>query len=1221
MTTVEVLAPLRLETRFVSPADRTDGVAQWLLRVRVYPDEFSVPRTVAPPSPDELDRLVEAVGSMSAVPPIDEAAAFARFAAAVGAGRGLGLWRRCVVADGAGGLTVDRTDQTEPSGPQVHGVVGLPTQLQVWFVLADGTRQPAATLALDVAGIAADLDITSFAGSAEVAAGTLPDTWWLSYRRAVEVGLAVDIDVGADPPALEALVVLGVGDTDAADLVDAHNAAAALAVLAPGTPTNTVEGEPTTDFGADADTVYPLLHLDPAAQESTGAALTALTGRLPADALPMLGGDLDLLGPGSLAVQGFWPVLWGRALRDVVTGDEPDIELARWARRYLAVEGPRPAIRIGEQPYGLLPTSAFTSWVADPDDSLTPVEDRILRWALAWCAGAAAAAESAHPWVDDADTDALLEVLGLHAPSRHWQVRPVADLVAVQVARIMAGMTPVTLTEWDADTAVSWRNWPAPAFPIAAAAHAGPVPGPPADAVDDPERLKELCTMEPEPLYFQRFDKLGLVGHLFRESLIAARAVVGEAITRWNDAGFVDLTQPLPLDDENAYRAYVMRGGQASVTQLETATDSNGALVAERFREVQKALVVVADLWADQHDALFGATLAALDTAAFRVDPWLTGLAERRLQGMITDRAPFLLGAYGWVDAPQPAAATGALAPGPTVAGLLHAPSRDQALTAALLRDAAVRHSADKRWDLTIDSAKVRDSIALAERVRLGLHPYEALGLEVEAVAGDWDVVRILRDNYALADGQDTRRVCDGAAVLAAARAGALVAGLPADLPDRLAPLDDVLDTYADLLMADGVHALVTGRADLANAAMEAAAGLGSPPELRAIRTPRAATTVRVGAWVLLPEGDVPPLTVGTAPADVADPAFAALVADELGADATTVDRQRLAGVLGGGDPHAPVPTLVGGSYDGRPATADDDLRAAMGADLDARLDRLRALTQTVHDAVAALDPDGAGSADEIAAVAGRWNVDLSSVAPDDPAAAAPATFDLQAALAAALADRLTASPAPPPGQTTDAALNLRRTALRALAGDAALPVLPVVAAELLPALHAAPDLDGVWLEIVAAVRPRLAALEAHQFGTPWPAALATPGGSTDPWLPAGPVLAAYGPAAVHPPARVAVAALDAWTDSVPGRRHTTAATFGFNAPKSRAPQAILLAVPPDLATRLDTAGLLEVVLQTRQLAHARAARPGDRGGLPYATPMPLVHASGPVSFLAGWPA
>ena len=46
--------------------------------------------------------------------------------------------------------------------------------------------------------------------------------------------------------------------------------------------------------------------------------------------------------------------------------------------------------------------------------------------------------------------------------------------------------------------------------------------------------------------------------------------------------------------------------------------------------------------------------LAALDTAAFRVDPWLTGIAERRLQRMIAGGAPFRLGAYGWVDAPAP---------------------------------------------------------------------------------------------------------------------------------------------------------------------------------------------------------------------------------------------------------------------------------------------------------------------------------------------------------------------------------------------------------------------------------------------------------------------------------------------------------------------------------------------------------------------------------------
>jgi hypothetical protein len=123
-----------------------------------------------------------------------------------------------------------------------------------------------------------------------------------------------------------------------------------------------------------------------------------------------------------------------------------------------------------------------------------------------------------------------------------------------------------------------------------------------------------------------------------------------------------------------------------------------------------------------------------------------------------------------------------------------------------------------------------------------------------------------------------------------------------------------------------------------------------------------------------------------------------------------------------------------------------------------------------------------------------------------------------------------------------------------------------------------------------------------------------------------GPVLVAYGTAAAGGaaapggPDTVAVAVLDAWTDSVPSRSHSTTAAFGFNAPKSRAPQAVLLAVPPDPEQRLGNAGLLDVVLETRELVHARAARPTDLAGLPYASPAPLVHASKQISFLAGWP-
>jgi hypothetical protein len=891
---------------------------------------------------------------------------------------------------------------------------------------------------------------------------------------------------------------------------------------------------------------------------------------------------------------------------------------------------------VGEQPYGLLPTSSFNAWVDAPGDPLAGIEASIREWALPWRASAAAAARAARGRTAGEDTRGLLDVLGLHAPSRYWEVRAIADLYDLQAQRALAGMPPLN-TAWDDNTARALRTIPSALAPIGRAPGEAAIPGPPLDEVEDGDLLKSLCAMEPEQIFGHERHKLGLVGHLFREALIAARAVIGDSVTRLRAGTPIALGQSLPWADENAYRSAFFQGTNLAVAELRAGADAGGRVVAERFKEVQEALVVFADLWKRMSKALFRAVLAALDTAAFRVDPWLTGIAERRLQSMIATRAPFRLGAYGWVDAPAPysALAGEALTPGPTSAGLLHAPSPAQALTAALLRDAAVRYPGSDRWNLTIDSAKIRASVALAERVRLGLHPYEALGLEVEKLAGDWNVVRLLRKEYPLAADQQERRVCDGQKVLRAAREGTLVLvpGLPVDLADRLAPLDEVLDTYADLLVADGVHALVTGRADLANAAMEAAAGLGAPPDLRAIRTPRQATTVRVSTWALLPPGD------GRGgrnadPAEMADPAFAATLEAEVGAGAISAmdaasreQRDRFAVVLGGAGDEPALPSLTGGEYEGLPASADADLRSAIATDLRARLVRIIAFARAAHDALAALDPHDVGTDALIDAAAVRWTVDLAGLAPADPAMAAPTTAERLTAVVAALADRLSAAassvpagaaPSPPP----DGFISAVRRAIRTVAGRPDLPVLPIVARSLLPVLRLNEDLDNIWLEIVAAIRPRLAPLEARQLdstGPDWVAAVAAPGTSTDPWHASGPVVVAYGPGVDDGGATVAIAAIDGWTDSVPSRRHATVAAFGFNAPKSRAPQAMLVAVPPDLSQRLDNISLLDVILETRELVQARAPRQIVEPTLPYATSTAFVSAMAPRNFLDGW--
>lgn len=102
-------------------------------------------------------------------------------------------------------------------------------------------------------------------------------------------------------------------------------------------------------------------------------------------------------------------------------------------------------------------------------------------------------------------------------------------------------------------------------------------------------------------------------------------------------------------------------------------------------------------------------------------------------------------------------------------------------------------------------------------------------------------------------------------------------------------------------------------------------------------------------------------------------------------------------------------------------------------------------------------------------------------------------------------------------------------------------------------------------------------------------------------------VVVCYSPSASlgNPEDTLAVAVLDSWSEMVPAKRHIVEAAFGFNAPSSRAPQAILLAVPPDELRPLDGETLAHIVLEARQSAHARMATTDDIA--PYAALFPFA--------------
>ena len=416
------------------------------------------------------------------------------------------------------------------------------------------------------------------------------------------------------------------------------------------------------------------------------------------------------------------------------------------------------------------------------------------------------------------------------------------------------------------------------------------------DRGDDPDLLRRLVGHDSEPLLYWDYP-LGFLGHLLRASLLLARATAGLAAEALAEGNQIDPGARLPLDpmtgDDDVLRDLVMRGDDPGLRAIETSGDPARYDVLRRVKGAIDAARELVARWADDRDTIEAAVRATLDTAAFRVDPWVIGIAERRRRALVASGAalrPRRVRLGRRARPPTPPHGWRPCAPGPTAAGLLHAPSHAQALTAALLRDAAVRDPADDRWDLTLDSAKVR-AAARARRARPARSaPVRGARAGGREIAGDWDTVRILRREYPLAPSSRNAACATVPRCCARAARRPLVRRVPADLADRLPPLDDVLDTYADLLVADGVHALVSRRGDLANAAMEAAAGLGAPPELRVAHTPRASPPSGCRHGRCLP---APTATAGDPPAVVADPAFAAARRDELGTGALDLDGRR----------------------------------------------------------------------------------------------------------------------------------------------------------------------------------------------------------------------------------------------------------------------------------------------------------------------------------------
>lgn len=1281
-TSVGVLLPLRLETRFDPGA----------LRLRVVPDEPWFSAHDPSVSAGELTALERYVAAHTAA--TDEAAgrvAFDELVAAVTGARAVWLVRTHVGTDDDGQLTVLRPPddelRTEPLLPGIHG---FPDRLQVWLARGGNPPQLALTLEVDQARLRPGLPD--------------PDLdehrWWDDWDEAVAAGLAGIVPLPGDPNDIDALYVTGLGDAPAAELFEAHRDAGLLGLVPPGTPTNTVDGAPAASLATRSGEWWDALQTPP--------------GEVHRAVSRLLTGDPDLLGnlPGTdepqrdrnaAAVAALWPALWGFAADDVWATGGHAVGLPSWAVQAVAPEGPYPTLRVTTQPYGLLPATSLTRWRPGKQDP--PVEAAMLsrlrtleeRWREA--------AEQ-RGTTEGATAEQLLDLLASVPTSPGYRHRPAWALELWWLVAVLLGFGGPF-----ADLDAAWRERHALAEAL------GLTPARRYGATWAPRRvalplLRPRAMPDTEPLA-QPIDQLVKVAfgapHLFADPValeqelfaypldsLFLRLVVRSLQVALGDVGREALGEAPPPDlDPVARPAAVPANLERWLAAVDPRNVQRDTPATRTLRRVVDGLMALAQVEEERLDWLVRATI---DTATHRLDPWLTAIPSRRLDDLLQGGGARLrLGAYGWVDRPAPGT------PGPTVGGLLHAPSQGQAVTAAFLRDRAVNDPEPERWGISLTSRSVRVADRIGEQIRAGAHVAEAVGREVERAVGRPDAVDRLRVEYPLRVEHAGRRTCDGLAVL---KADPAALDLPAATLAELDELRAAVDTYGDLLVAESLHHLTQGRGEAASAAMDAAAGLGRPPHLDAIRTHREGRSVATGVLLAVEDVDdpLPPTSrleqAETSPASLVDAAAAEAVVRQFGA----ADAWRWSVAVGGGPPQevtladlglVPADALalpladlerlvveVGaesldpdpdedpglGDREGSeryeqaarfvgllgrdPATPDaaDPAADAVGddggvvGDLAARFTRVRGvavtLTELLSQQLAETSPDGQlGDADEdalrrLVVAARRWGIAPDPEPPVEGDEGDPAGRRLVAVAARThelLAERLEAAP-PGSGELGRAELVEALTALVSPTGQ--LAVLSRLPADALPPLTRSgdggtPQVDQAWLPVVAAVRPRLARLELHQLlalpaDGPGVAMAAWTSKPADPWQQneADPLrlivvyaddgLALTGSDA---PARVAVASLDRFSEFVPSQEQTTSATFGFDAPASRAPQAILLATPPDVDEPLDAEAVRDIVVETRRLARVRMVRPADLGtDLRGLLPSALLPATGRIA-------
>lgn len=614
--------------------------------------------------------------------------------------------------------------------------------------------------------------------------------WAVDFDAAVEAGMGLRIAIsGEDRRAgFDRIVVIGMrtpaaGRTAAeevGELLTVHRFGDGLALVPQGSPTNNTREAPSAYTRADPDYrgSFAAERGKPLEQHD-GAALAAALGQPPEffahtehsdgrggeDALQML-----------VAV---WPATLGYWLRQMmgeVCTESEARAIRDYARAWLRPRGSVPAFRVGETPYGVLPTTALSRWSHRETSRKRPVSAGLATMLRRlWPAWRESAADAPHMEREGDPDAALVETLGMDASARAYNVRP-----AVGQELLGDFYNFFSFAGFDDPTQpigpgaeelhrLGYADWDPRLVHMALAEHPAGVKAPIVQEgpLSETKTLAEvklpdgtagnyiswlrhstIAAIKDDDHAFPGGAPKTLLYEVLRQAVLRQYAetawevlidheLIDVAAAREQElVGFEHLAgaELKPLAEGavakrmTAWQALSqpMPESPAKETIAEAIQRISPIAIAEfpHLGELGAALDRLAELPTAELERLFTETL---DSFSHRLDPWLAALVDERRAGA----QGLQLGAFGWVEDVRPgppprlveepgeeeeeeADALPLREPHSDNGGFVHAPSSAQAATGAVLRSGWMTHRETAEGKLlAVDLSSARVRVAL----------------------------------------------------------------------------------------------------------------------------------------------------------------------------------------------------------------------------------------------------------------------------------------------------------------------------------------------------------------------------------------------------------------------------------------------------------------------------------------------------------------------------